>query len=151
MTKPQTLWRAFADFTAFVVFEAHVEPVELWTAGNAFVWGIWLANPLFVVFQKGFYLGMAQLAPESAWGLFAATAAVVQIYGRLTGRPSLITLGGQGIAALWIFAAGALAVQNWHFATTVMYPMIAILSLFVSWRAAVYPYRVPGAVHGKHT
>ena len=129
------LWRAFRGHVAFCLYEAPAEPIELWTAINAFIWGAWLANPWMDVFTGSYYLGMARL-PESVWGTFAMCAAVAQLAGRLTGRAWLIRIGAKGIAALWMFGAGALAMQNWRFAANITYPMMAALSVFVSYRAA---------------
>ena len=140
------LWRAFADLVVWCVFVAHVESIELWSAFNVFAWGAWLVIPTFDVFSRGFYIGMAALAPESVWGGIAIAAAVLQLYGRLTGRRALIRFGATGIAMLWWFADGALMVQNWRFASTITYASLGALSLFVSWRAAVPPrhYREAG-------
>ena len=140
MKSPRSAWRAFADFTAFVVFEAHVEPVEWYTAVNAFLWGAWLANPWMDVFGHGYYMGM-QRVPESVWGGVAMIAAAVQILGRLTGCPRVIRVGAIALVGLWLFGAGALAIQNWRFASLVTYPMMALASVLVAYRAAPRPPR----------
>lgn len=134
--RPRALWLAFVDYVAYCLDEAPVETLELWTSINALLWGAWLANPLMNVFTVVFYGGMLKVAPESAWGLFAMTAASVQLWGRLTGHPRAIRWGGTALAALWMFAAGAIAYQNWRLASIVTYPMMGAASLFVSYRAA---------------
>ncbi len=122
--------------------EAPTDPLELWTIGNAAAWGAWLALPMFQVFSKTYYLGMATLAPESVWGGFALVAALAQLYGRAAHRRVWVQIGATGVAALWWFAAGALVYQNWTFATTVMYPMMGTASLFIVWRVGALPRRL---------
>ena len=131
----QRTYHALHDLIHWVVFEAHIEPLELWTTLNALTWGLWLMNPWMDVFSTVYYMGMSRM-PEGAWGAIAVTGAVVQLAGRLTGHPRLIRSGARVLAMLWMFGAVALAMQNWRFATIVMYPAIACASLLVSYRAS---------------
>lgn len=129
--------RALADLFRWVVFDAHIEMLEMWTSINGIIWGAWLLNPWMNVFtQTNIYSTMAKV-PEWMWGAVALLAGCMQIQGRLMGQPRLIQYGARTLAGLWMFGAAALAVSNWRFASIITYPMMACASLLVSHRAAV--------------
>lgn len=66
------------------------------------VWGLWLANPFWDVFNKAeLYTQLALVAPEFVWGIIAIVCGVGIVFGAL--KPSRNTL---------IFAA-AIAFVHW--------------------------------------
>lgn len=135
-------WHALKDLTDWILYDAHIEPLELWTMANAFLWGAWLVNPLMHLFaSEPVTYGTMQYVNESVWGIVAIVGALVQLAGRLYGRPRLIRVGARTLAALWMFGAVALAWQNWRQASIITYPMLSLASLLVSFRALPYSSR----------
>jgi hypothetical protein len=133
--------QAFLNLVRWVVYEAHIETLELWTSVNAIIWGAWLFNPWMTVFNEHNIYATMALIPEWTWGAVAILAGCLQIAGRLYGHPSTIRIGARTLAALWMFGAAAIAVQNWRWASIITYPMMAAASLLVSYRAASYAKR----------
>jgi hypothetical protein len=133
---------SFCDLCRWVVHEAHIETLELWTTMNAILWGAWLANPYTDIFapNRNIFSTMSVL-PEWVWGSVAIAGGALQIAGRLKGHPHLIRWGARMLAALWMFGAAAIAMQNWRWLSIITYPMLALASLLVSYRAASYPKR----------
>ena len=144
--------KVLREYARWVVFDAHIETLEMWTTVNAILWGAWLFNPWMNVFTiTSIYATMA-LVPEPVWGLTAVVGGCLQLAGRIQGRPLLIRYGARTLAALWMFGGAAIAVSNWRFASLITYPMMAAASLFVSFRAGTpYTSDIPvrwGAKHG---
>ncbi len=134
-------YQARKDLVEWVLFEAHVEPLELWTTVNAFLWGAWLVNPFMDVFASSVHYDTMQYLTENLWGCIAILGATMQLAGRLYGRPLFIRYGARTLAALWMFGAVALAVANWRMASIITYPLLSAASLLVSYRSVVYSPR----------
>jgi hypothetical protein len=129
------------DLLHWIVIEAHIETLELWTSVNAIMWGAWLLNPWMTVFNEHNIYATMALVPEWTWGALAMIAGGLQIAGRLYGHPRTIRIGARTLAALWMFGAAAIAVQNWRWASIITYPMMAAASMLVSYRADPHPKR----------
>lgn len=136
-----SLWATFRDFCGWVIYEAHIEALELFTAINGFVWGVWIANPLVNIFATVPGFATMALVPQAVWGLFGIVASLTLLLGRLRGRPHWQRAGARALACLWMFVVGCLAYQNWRWPATVMYLMLAAGALLVSYRAIPAPRR----------
>lgn len=136
MTSPP---KQFRRLVAWLAFDAQIELLETWTAVNAILWGLWVANPFADLFATApGFLTMAEV-PEWLWGCTVLSAGALQLLGRLHDRPLWRRIGARTLACCWMFAAGALAWQNWRWLSSVTYPMLAMASLLVSYRAHGYP------------
>lgn len=135
-------WVGVKDLVGYVVYEAPIEGLELWTTLNALLWGAWLLVPWFDVFGSGFYGWMATVMHESLWGAIACTAATIQLMGRITGRLVLIRIGARTLAGLWMFAGTFIAMGDWRLASIVTYSMMSAASMLVSYRAQLIAVRL---------
>lgn len=120
----------------WVAFDARVEVIEWWSATNALVWGLWIFNPYVDVFSTVPGFATMAIIPEWVWGLYAIVASSVQLYGRRKHDLRLERYGSRGLVVLWLFVAGCLIYQNWRWPATVLYPMLALASFLVSYRAS---------------
>lgn len=70
------------------------------------VWGIWVANPLWSVFNHAtLYASMASFMPEYAWGILAIVMGTVTIYGAVKRHYPALVRGAATSGLFWFVVA----------------------------------------------
>lgn len=101
-------------------------------AAYTIVWGVWLANPWWSVFEAAdLYGAMKDLAPEWAWGWLAIISGVAGLYGVM--RPSYRNLLIGSAVGTWHWGTLSLMyfLGDWQNTGGITSVFIALYSAFV--------------------
>lgn len=124
------------EYLEWLLFESDVHLLEFWTSLTAVAWGLWLANPEVVLFGTvPPFQYMAWVAPEWVWGTVLALAGLFSLLGLFKQSSVMRHRAALIQSALWVCVFLALALENWRWLSSVVYPSLAMASWWVSCRA----------------
>jgi hypothetical protein len=113
----------------WILFEASIEPLELWIGVVGLAWGLWILNPFIGLDQP-----LIRDIPQWFWALAATSSGLIQVIGCYLHRRGWRRLASAVLMATWGAASIGLIWQDWRWTTTITYPMFFLASLWVNLR-----------------
>ncbi len=138
MRPDPSLWQRLAERAWLLIVRRDVDLVEIASGILMLGWGVQLLLP-WETFRTGVgYAVLAQLAPETAWGLLMAWCGFTQIGAYLMEQWRVRLAASLGACMAWSFLSMAFGFSNPYGTGIIVYPFLALISALVFWRVLTH-------------
>lgn len=128
-------WQRFWQWFTRVLRETDPTFAEFQTGFLALLWGLWLLNPHWFVFDTSpSFRAMEQVAPEWQWGGAITAVALIHVCGIAWHSLRLRSVAAALVCLLWIFIAAPIIYANPRSTATIIYPWLAFTAAWTYWR-----------------